>query len=145
VRRPRGEAYESRYLKPTFKSGRSSIGVWGSISQKMKGPLLLLPSKTHMDSKNYCDKVLNKYGHPFYEKVAKTYGNADDGAKYHTSKMVQEFWPAQSPGLNPSRTFGTFIKSSIILLYDTRGRRGNLRNITIIKNAGNYGKINVVT
>ena len=26
-----------------------------------------------------------------------------------------------------------------------RGGPGNLRNITIIKNAGNYGKINVVT
>lgn len=39
VRRPLGKAFESRYLKPTFKSGRSSIGVWGSISKTMKGPL----------------------------------------------------------------------------------------------------------
>jgi hypothetical protein len=29
VRCKRGAAYESRNLKPTFKSGRSSVGIWG--------------------------------------------------------------------------------------------------------------------
>ena len=28
VRRRYGHAYESRYLEPTFKSGRSSVGIW---------------------------------------------------------------------------------------------------------------------
>ena len=32
VWRPKDKAYESKYLQPTFKSGRSFIGVWGAIS-----------------------------------------------------------------------------------------------------------------
>ena len=32
VWRPKGKAYESKYLQPTFKSGRSSLSVWGAIS-----------------------------------------------------------------------------------------------------------------
>ena len=38
-RRMKRHAFESRYLKPTFKSGRSSVGLWGCISLNFKGSM----------------------------------------------------------------------------------------------------------
>lgn len=37
--RRKGTAMESRYLKPTFKSGKSSTGIWGVIVSGFKGSL----------------------------------------------------------------------------------------------------------
>ena len=114
VRRKRGHAYESRYLKPTFKSGRSSVGVLGAISLDFKSELAIIPHGKKMNSKRYIRFILNEKAHPFYEKVMEYHGDAiwqEDGARYHTSKMARKHqdslgmilleWPAQSPDLNP--------------------------------------------
>ena len=114
VRRKHGQAYESRNLKPTFKSGRSSVGIWGAISLDFKSELAIIPHGKKMNSKRYILQILNKKAHPFYEKVMEDRGDAiwqEDGARYHTSGMTRRHhaalrmilleWPAQSPDLNP--------------------------------------------
>ncbi len=39
ITRRKGKAMESRYLKLTFKNGRSTIGIWRAIALGIKGPV----------------------------------------------------------------------------------------------------------
>ncbi|KAF2175505.1 hypothetical protein K469DRAFT_519476, partial [Zopfia rhizophila CBS 207.26] len=43
VRRQLGTAFESKHLKPIFKSGREIVSVFGIMSLDFKGPLVILP------------------------------------------------------------------------------------------------------
>ena len=43
VWRPPGQQYNYKYLAPTFKSGRSSLMVWGAIAHGVTGPLITMP------------------------------------------------------------------------------------------------------
>src|SRR3954468_18203912 len=61
-----GKAYKSRYLKPTFKSGRSSVGIWGAILLALKSNLIILRKGQRMNSLVYCNQVLAPYAQPFY-------------------------------------------------------------------------------
>ncbi|KAF2177624.1 hypothetical protein K469DRAFT_525960, partial [Zopfia rhizophila CBS 207.26] len=42
VRGKPGHSYETRYLKPTFKSRKETVSVFGMISLDFKGPLVIL-------------------------------------------------------------------------------------------------------
>ena len=55
TRRP-GTAIESQYLKLTFKSGRSTLGIWGAITFEKKGPVHFLAKKGRMTLEIYVDQ-----------------------------------------------------------------------------------------
>ena len=40
-----GTAMESQYVKPTFKSKRTTLGIWGGIILGKKGPIHFLIKK----------------------------------------------------------------------------------------------------
>jgi hypothetical protein len=52
-----GEAYLEKCLVPTFKSGRTSVMVWGCIAYDRKGPLVVLPAGQHSGA-DYVELVL---------------------------------------------------------------------------------------
>lgn len=45
-----GTAIKSRYQKPTFKSGRTTVGIWGAITWGKKGPVYFLIKQGRMTS-----------------------------------------------------------------------------------------------
>ncbi len=90
VTRKPGTAMESRYLKPTFKSGRSTIGIWGAITLGLKGPVLFLQKEGQMNSEIYINQVLRELGLPFYERCMRERGDViwmDDGAGYAVERL----------------------------------------------------------
>lgn len=85
---------ESRYLKPTFKSKRKTLGIWGAITWGKKGPVHFLIKEGRMTSEIYVEQVLRPLGLPFFKAMAEERGDMiwmDDGAKYHTSKFTIDF------------------------------------------------------
>src|SRR5205823_6557032 len=92
VRRKHGQAYESRNLLPSLKSGRSSCGIWGAISLDFKSQLVILSKDQRMNSKLYITRVLNPAAHPFYQKVMEHRGDTiwqEDVAKYHAARATR--------------------------------------------------------
>ena len=91
VTRCKGTAIESRYLKPTFKSKRSSVGIWKAIVLRLKGPVHFLEKKSRMNLDIFINKVLEGLKLPFYNQCIMKKGSIiwiDDGACYYTSKMT---------------------------------------------------------
>jgi hypothetical protein len=76
VRRRKGEAYESKHIKPSFKSGRSSVGIWGIVSLKEKGSMVILRKGKRMNGITYQNQVLIPHVAPFMDRLTELYGDA---------------------------------------------------------------------
>jgi hypothetical protein len=115
ITRAPSEEWLEKNLKPSFKSGRTAIGVWGCFMDIEMGPLVILPKGARMNQHQYTNKVLKPAFVPFYKKMVRKYGKdvvmQEDRAKYHYTKIPTAFktkkgviclkWPAQSPNLSP--------------------------------------------
>ncbi len=65
---------ESRYLKPKFKRGRTTLGIWDAITLGKKGPVHFLIKESRITSQIYMDWVLKHLGLPFYNKLKEERG-----------------------------------------------------------------------
>ncbi len=68
----REEEYATKNLRPTFKSGRTTVGVWSCFCGDEMGPLYMLPQGENMIAKRY-KYVLQRLFIPFYERMRAKY------------------------------------------------------------------------
>jgi hypothetical protein len=56
-------------LKPSFKSGRTTVGVWSCFMEHELGDLVILPKGARMNQTRYTELVLKPHFVPFYRKM----------------------------------------------------------------------------
>jgi hypothetical protein len=114
VTRGAGEEYLEKNLKPSFKSGRTTVGVWSCYCGDEIGPLVIIEKGGTMTAKRYLETV-KKYFVPFYRRMRRKYGPRvvmqEDNTSWHKAKLVTDYldkqkvkrlrWPPQSPDLSP--------------------------------------------
>jgi hypothetical protein len=109
VRRPRGQRFQLKYLKPTVKSDKK-INVFGAFGYFDVGPFIQI--KDTLTAKKY-HNILSRYMVPSLMKMTHCkdpYYHQDNDPK-HTSKLCTNYLlnkkinvtgpPPQSPDLNP--------------------------------------------
>ena len=138
-RRP-GERYNNECLVPTFKSGRQSLMIWGSISYGRRGPLVRMPPGRR-NATDYVDLILGGPLWDLYVELCEEKGAVlvmEDGAPIHRSKVAQQFrsqnsmdaipHPPQSPDLNPIEHVWKRLK---ILVNECPTRPANLDELWV--------------
>jgi transposase len=70
----REEEYAAQNLRPTFKSRRTTVGVWSCYCGDEMGPLYMLLEGEHMTARRY-KYVLQKLFIPFYKEMRRKYGD----------------------------------------------------------------------
>jgi transposase len=111
--RKKEERLLDQHVLPTWKFGKGSVMVWGCFWAGGLGPLVTIEGK--VDQEKYIDCLKTNFL-PWLENIKSDYGHdfifQEDGASCHTDakarKWKQEsgiksfdYWPSQSPGLNP--------------------------------------------
>lgn len=113
VLRKVGERYQAEHIKPTSKWGKGNVMIWGCFWSGGFGPLVFIDQTVNQDA--YINILSNKFL-PWFVELNEKHGRdfifQEDGASCHTggyatwwknSHQIRRFdyWPAQSPDLNP--------------------------------------------
>ena len=91
VSRKKDTAIKSKYLKFTFKSGRSTADIWGAIAWSIKKSVHFLTKNDRINSDIYINQMLNALRFSFYDKCVKERGfmiYMNDEIDYHISKKM---------------------------------------------------------
>ena len=98
VTRAPGEEFLEKNLKPSFKSGRSSVSVWALFCGRHLGPVVVLPKGQRMNQYIYKNLILKQHFLPFYRRMKRLYGSRnkpvylqEDGASYHTAGIPEQY------------------------------------------------------
>jgi len=140
VWRRSGERYDKKCVVPTFRSGRTSLMVWGCISYGKRGPLMQIPSNTR-NGVDYVNLIMARPLWNFYAEHLEEMGILlvmEDGAPVHRCKYARKFCsqnsmdtiphPAQSPDLNPIEHVWKQLK---ILVNERPSRPKNLQELWV--------------
>jgi transposase len=133
------EEWLDKNLKPSFKSGRTSVGVWSCYCGDKMGPLVILEKGERMTAQRYLE-VAKKYFVLFYRRMRRKYGKdvvmQEDNASWHKAKLVTSYldrqkvkrlhWPPQSPDLSPIENLWKQIK---IIIGKKRHRIRNIKEM----------------
>ena len=94
VTRGAREEYLDKNLKPSFKSGRTSVGVWSYYYGDEIGPLVILEKGGRMTAARY-KATLEEHFIPFYKEMVEKYSPdvvmQEDNAPWHKAKLVRNF------------------------------------------------------
>ncbi|PMD16917.1 hypothetical protein NA56DRAFT_579517, partial [Hyaloscypha hepaticicola] len=75
----------------TFKSGRTSIGIWDCFMDTELGLLIILLKGARINQARYTEEVLKSHFVPFYKRIVRKYSKGiiiqEDRAKYHFAKI----------------------------------------------------------
>ena len=113
-----GEEYLERNLKPTMKSGRSTVSIWACFCGYERGPCVVLSSGVKMTAQEYLNDILIPHFIPFYRKMQRKYRTPnspvymqEDNNSIYTAKLCERHkkrikirqlaWPPNSPDLAP--------------------------------------------
>ena len=150
VWRTKHEEFHHSCIKPTFKSGRTSVMIWGAIAHGRLGPLFIFP-KGKIKSVVYVDDILNYPFLDFYRYISEERGRVkfmEDGAPIHNTLRERQWiiendidrlpWCANSPDLNPMEHVWKRLK---VMINRRRIARNREELISIIKEE--WAKIDV--
>ena len=146
------EAYAAKCLAPTFKSGRSSVMVWGAFTGFDRSPLVLMPegARTTNDFvRNVYDGTLSAFyfmhDHPHHLILM------EDGAPVHRSKLAQQWriaygiekmeWPPNSPDLNPIENLWKLVKDLLRHHNRPRNKQEMMQTIEAVWNEVSMEKL----
>jgi hypothetical protein len=73
VTRGSGEEWLDKNLQPTFKSGRTAVGVWSCYCGNKMGPLVIISKGGRINQHRYIE-TCKKYFVPFYRRMKRKYG-----------------------------------------------------------------------
>jgi hypothetical protein len=146
VRYKPGQQLNEKHLKPTFKSGRTSIQIWCAIQYGSKCNLVRICHRTPdertsprdrlgMNAKQYSEEVFKAGLIPYWLKLEDPEGSylVEDGDPAHRSglaKDYREFYgikkddhPAGSPDLNAIENAWKMLKTALRMRWSDKAKR----------------------
>lgn len=139
------EKFFSACLAPTFKSGRTSVMVWGAFSGFFKSPLVILPqgerTSEHFVRTVYEGTLSGLY---FMHDIPERITLMEDGAPVHRGKIatswreahgIKKFdWPPNSPDLNPIENVWRIVKDKLRHYDRPRSSQEMIQTVTTVWN-----------